>query len=212
MSTGPDIGQTPGRLRATYRSADEAWEAVRRLEGVGLAGDDISVGDVDDRQHMVVHQQRSESDKTLMSPVAIFTPAQAKGATLWGLIGIVVGAVVLGVVGLFVTLGDLERFMSVIVWAFIGALAFGSAGFVYGGGRQPEVDGEITKASAEVTIAVQPHDAEAARRAIEVIETSNPCDAEYETYRGDPVVATYEEAQGSPSRLRRVRARIAPRP
>jgi hypothetical protein len=137
---------------------------------------------------MLLRQQQLESDRSV--PVTgsnLFTPAQAKGAFRWTVIGGVAGAVVVGAFGLVFSLADFSRLASVAVLAFIGALAGGSAGFTYGGGRQPELDGEVRDPSVDVTVGVRPRSVEAARTAIETIEQTEATDSEYETTSADPL-------------------------
>jgi hypothetical protein len=194
MAPGPGTDQ-PGQLRATFRTRAAADEAVRRLREEGVPADDIRVDDTDDRQHMLLRQQQLESERSV--PVTgsnLFTPAQAKGAALWAVIGGAAGAVVFGLAGLFFTLGDLPAVATAAVLAFIGALAGGSAGFVYGGGRQPEVDGEVRDPSVDVTVAVRPTTIEEARTAIATIEGTEATDAEYETTGADPLAGDAHDA------------------
>jgi hypothetical protein len=187
MAPGPGTDQ-PGQLRATFRTRAAADEAVRRLREQGVAASGIRVNDTDDRQHMLLRQQQLESERSV--PVTgsnLFTPAQAKGALLWTVIGAVVGAVLGGGIGLVVSLGDLSQAASAGVLAAIGALAGGSAGFTYGGGRQPEVDGEVRDPSVDVTVGVRPTTVEEARTAIATIEQTDATDSEYETTGADPL-------------------------
>jgi hypothetical protein len=180
------------RLRATFTTPADAEEATRRLRDRGVTPDDIVIDDADDRQHMLVRQQRQDIEGAGQMPVDLVSPAQAKGALRWGLSGLVAGAVVIGAIGLFMNLGDFSRAASIGLFALVGAFAGASAGFVYGGGRQPELDGEMHDPAADTTVGVSPSDVGQAAAAIEVIDSSAAVDAEYETERGDPLADTRE--------------------
>jgi hypothetical protein len=117
----------------------------------------------------------------------LFSPAQAKGALLWAVIGAGGGAVLGAVIGLVFALGDFSHATTAAILAAIGALAGASAGFTYGGGRQPEVDGEVRDPSVDVTVGVRPTTVEQARTAIATIEQTEATDSEYETTGADPL-------------------------
>jgi hypothetical protein len=175
------------RLRATFRNAGDAGSAVRDLRQQGVSAEDIVVDDTGDRQHMLVRQQQQEVDGAKQLPVDLVSPAQAKGAARGAAGGALVGAVLVGLVGVFVSLGDFSRPAGIALFAVVGALAGASAGFVYGGGRQPELDGELHDPTADTTVAVTPSSPEQAAAAIRTIDESAATDAEYETDRGDPL-------------------------
>jgi hypothetical protein len=180
------------RLRATFTTPEDAEEATSRLRDRGVPADDIVVDDAGDRQHMLVRDQRRDVEGAGQMPVDLVSPAQAKGALRYGLAGLVLGAVVVGALGLFMTLGEFPRMASIGLFALVGAFAGASAGFVYGGGRQPEVDGELHDQAADTTVGVAPPNVGVAAAAIEVIDSSAAVDAEYETERGDPLADTEE--------------------
>jgi hypothetical protein len=169
MAEGPGTQAQPGRLRATFRTPEEAAETIGELRRQGVPAADISVDDTDDRQHMLVRQQQQE------------TPAQARGAVRWAGAGAVSGAVIVGALGVFMTLGSFSRPASIGLFAVVGALAGSSAGFVYGGGRQPEVGGELHDPSVDTTVAVAPTTPAEAAAAMRTVDRSAATDAEYET-------------------------------
>jgi len=149
------------QVRARYGSSDGAVDAVHALEADGVNEADVRVGDPGDQRHMLERQQQAEMEASVpMIGGGMFTPGQAWGAFKWGAIGVIAGALIVGPVGLLFHMGDWPRWVGVAVLALLGALAFGSMGFVYGGGRGPEVNGEMRSNDQDVTIAVQPRDAQ----------------------------------------------------
>jgi hypothetical protein len=177
----------PARLRATFCTHDDAQAAIARLHQSGVGDDIIVVDDAADRHHMLIRQQHRESERTRPLAVEVISPAQAKGALLWAAVGTGVGAVGVGAVGLVMTLGQFSRTESIGLFALVGAMAGWSAGFVYGGGRQPEVDGEMRDCSDDTTIAIDLVSTEQASAAISIISQSAAVDSEYETTRSDPL-------------------------
>jgi hypothetical protein len=160
---------------------------IRRLHEQGIPDDVIVVDDGEDRQHMLLRQQQHEAERTRPLAVELISPAQAKGAFLWAGIGTAGGAVGVGSIGLVMTLGQFTRLESIGLFALVGAMAGWSAGFVYGGGRQPEVDGELRDCRDDTTIAIDLTTTDAASAAIRIIAESPATDAEYETSRSDPL-------------------------
>jgi len=81
-------------------------------------------------------------------------------APLGGLIGAAMGAAI----GL-VPMADLALGPRVGLWAAVGALFGTASGFVFGGGRQPELEGRVRDGSPEITISVHAPDITTARAA-----------------------------------------------
>jgi hypothetical protein len=187
MAPRPGAASPPSKLRATFRTPEAAAEATRRLQEQGIAAEDIAIDATDDRQHMLVRQQQAETNDAKHVAVDLMSPAQAKGALLLAPIGAVAGAVIVGALGLFMTLGDFSRPASIGIFAIVGALAGSTMGFVYGGGRGPEVAGELHDPAADTTVTVTTSDPDKAAAAIRTIDSSGATDAEYETNRDDPL-------------------------
>jgi len=187
MTPRPDSPAHPGRLRATFNTREEALEAIARLHDQGVPDTDITVNDAEDCHHMLIRQQRLEIERAKHDAVNMLTPAQAKGALRWAFVGTVAGAVVVGALGLLMTLGTFSRSASIGLFAVVGALAGSVAGFVFGGGYQPEVDGELRDHSIDTVVGVAPTDADEAAAAIRAVDASAAVDAEYETHRDDPL-------------------------
>jgi len=177
----------PPRLRATFCTPGDAREVIRRLHEHGIPDEVITVDDDEDRHHMLLRQHQREAERTRPLAVEVISPAQAKGAFLWACVGTAVGAVAVGSLGFVMTLGHFTRTESIGLFALVGAMAGWSAGFVYGGGRQPEVDGEMRDCRDDMTIAIDLTTTDAATAAIRVIAESPATDSEYETTRNDPL-------------------------
>jgi hypothetical protein len=175
------------RLRATFCTPGDAQDVIRRLHEQGIPDEVIVVDDDADRHRMLLRQQQHEAERTAPLAVEVISPAQAKGALLWACIGTAIGAVAVGSLGLVMTLGQFTRGESIGLFALVGAMAGWSAGFVYGGGRQPEVDGELRDCRDDVTIALDLTTTDAASAAIRIIAESPATDSEYETSRSDPL-------------------------
>jgi hypothetical protein len=132
---------------------DRVAEAVDRL-GREVDGDvEVSVGDSPgDRSDALRADQQREYDQAIPgASVGVIAGSQAKGALMWGAIGAVSGAVIGALIGL-VPFADLAVGARVGLLAVIGAMAGSAAGAVYGGGRQPEVDGDLRDTSGDVTV------------------------------------------------------------
>jgi hypothetical protein len=96
-------------------------------------------------------EQRDEAAESWVGPgVPAMTDAQAKGFAL--------GAVVGGLIGVLVFLPlAFVPFMDPVGWrillvALVGALAGGTAGALYMGGREPELEGETLDADGRPSI------------------------------------------------------------
>lgn len=92
-----------------------------------------------------------------MEHVGLGTSSQFQGAVLGTIVGAVVGAVIVGVVGWFV-LSGLDTGMRIVIPLIVGAAAGAAAGFVYWGGRAPELENETMTASGEPQIGSTPRD------------------------------------------------------
>lgn len=86
--------------------------------------------------------QQREAQASWAGPgVPLMTEGMAKGM-VWGtFVGGAIGAVV-GAVFSFIPVGDLAWGWRLLIFAACGALAGGTAGAVYWGGREPELSGE----------------------------------------------------------------------
>ena len=94
--------------------------------------------DADPQVERVAAEEQLEDTGDTMSGVAIgvVTGSQARGALLWGGIGLVVGAV-LGVLLALIPIEDVSLGFRVVVAVIVGAAAGGVLGAVLGGGAHP---------------------------------------------------------------------------
>ncbi len=92
-----------------------------------------------------------------MAHVGLGTPSQFKGAVFGTVTGAVLGAVLIGIVGWFV-LSGLDTGLRIAIPLIVGAAAGSAAGFVYWGGRTPELENETMTAGGEAQIGSTPRD------------------------------------------------------
>jgi hypothetical protein len=127
---------------ATFTRPRRAQEVVRRA-GSAFRDHQVRLGDVDDDLDALVLAQRSELGQSIpMVSAGIFTGAQARGAIKWGLIGLVVGALLAAPVALLVHAGPV--WLLALFFAAAGALGLSSATFVLGAAARAIKEGETT--------------------------------------------------------------------
>jgi hypothetical protein len=138
--------------------AEKVADEIRTRSGPGTQ---VRIGDPGDRRAALMRDQRRESDGVIEGPpltTAPVTGAQARGALVgtvtWGIAGAVLG-VLIGLIPMF----DMPIGARIGLWALVLAMAGAGAGFVFGGGREPELEGEVRDSSPDVTIAVESDDA-----------------------------------------------------
>ena len=101
---------------------------------------------------------RTEADHVHAVPAApLVTNAQWHGLWFGALVGGALGVVVFGLLGL-IPFADIDVGWRVLTTAIVGALAGGTAGAVYFGGRAPEVEQETTDAGGIPSIGSSPRD------------------------------------------------------
>lgn len=126
---------------ATFReaaAADQAAAGSRLIVGSGA----VLVDRTEDRLRSLEAAQRRETAEAGPVLVGFMTRPQARGALVLGTAGTIAGAVAGALLGLVVHLGDWPAINGVIALGVLGAMAGGVVGFVFGGGRQPEREGE----------------------------------------------------------------------
>jgi len=74
--------------------------------------------------------------------IGVMTKAQAKGLVLGSVIGALIGAVLLQPLAL-IHFGDWGPLWRVLVVGIVGAIAGATAGALYMGGHEPEIEGEV---------------------------------------------------------------------
>ena len=109
------------------------------------------------RSELEAEQQREANQAWAGPGLGAATDAQAKGliggSLLWGLIG----AVVLLPFG-FIPMGDLPLVGRLLICAVVGALAGGTFGALYHGGRQSELEDETRDADGRPSVGSTPRD------------------------------------------------------
>jgi len=119
-----------------------------------------------------LEQQRDTDDVAGGFSVGVVSGSQVRGAVFWGGIGLVVGAAIGALIGL-IPMADLSVGSRVLIWAIVGAFVGATPGFVFGGGRQPEIEGDMRDASHELTLAVHTTNDADADRVDEVLDEAD---------------------------------------
>lgn len=148
-----------GRVLAVFTDGNTAARAATRLRRT-LGADRVRVGSERDRvDAMTLTQQREADVIGSAAPIGVISGAQSRGAFVLGTVGAVLGALIAAPFALLIDAGDsVPRWILALGFALGGAMALGTAGFVYGGGREPELEGEVRSDSAEIVIAVEERD------------------------------------------------------
>lgn len=127
----------------TFTRRDDAEAALRTLD-TRFPTATATWGSVDDELDALALGQRAEADESLpMLSSGLFTGPFARGAIIWGVVGLVVGAFV-GLAFSWVIDAEGSQLQLALAFAFAGALAVSSATFVLGAGRQAIKEGETT--------------------------------------------------------------------
>lgn len=114
--------------------------------------------DGDSRTQSLESEQRREAGEAWAGPgVPASSDGQAKGLVVGSLLGGAIGLVLLLPLG-FIPIGGLELTGRLILCAIIGALAGGTAGAMYFGGRVPELQGETMDADGRPSVGSTPRD------------------------------------------------------
>ncbi len=114
-------------------SARAAAEEVRQT--LDLPAEAVAVGSRADTAASLDAEMAEEAEHTVMGPgnIGPFTPEMQRGIGRWTVVGLVVGAVVVGLLGL-IPFADIAAGARVAIGAVVGAAAGASVGFVAGGG------------------------------------------------------------------------------
>lgn len=148
--------------------AERVADEIRRTAGDAA---EVRLGDAADRRQALVETQQRDTDQVLQGPPVTVAPmagSQARGAIVgaltFGAAGLVIGLLV-GLIPMF----DLPLGARLGLWALVGAMAGAAAGFVFGGGREPELEGALRDTSTDVTVAVESADERVLERARQLI-------------------------------------------
>ena len=142
------------RVLATFSNRTTAERAASRVRAV-VRGSRVAVDEDEDRLDALIAGQRREMDELVLSGPVPMSGPEARGSLVWGVVGAVVGGLLGAAIGALVEVPSAPRWVMVVGAALAGALAFGAALFVYGGGHQPNVEGEVRSAAADVVVGVR---------------------------------------------------------
>jgi hypothetical protein len=129
--------------------------AERTAERLRLeTGAQVRVGDAADELLGLQEEVQTDGDDLAALPApGVLSGSQVRGIVTWGPIGAGIGAVLGALVGL-IPMADLRLGERLGLWVLVGALFGAASGFVFGGGRRPELEGRVRDGSPEVTISV----------------------------------------------------------
>jgi hypothetical protein len=131
-------------ILATFTHRDEARVAADRARRE-LPGLVVHLGDTDDDLDAMALGQRAEMDESAPAlPVGVVSGPLARGALVWGVVGLAVGALLTVPLALLIDTGELSRGRLILFLAMAGAFAGGTVAFVLGAGRQAVKEGATT--------------------------------------------------------------------
>jgi hypothetical protein len=109
-------------------------------------------------------EQRREADQATAGPgVPASTDGQLKGLVIGSLVGGAIGLLVLLPLA-FIQIGGLSLTGRLLICGIAGALAGGTAGAMYLGGRMPELQGETIDADGRPSVGSTPRDPRSDKR------------------------------------------------
>jgi hypothetical protein len=139
---------------STTRSVEGKIDDATNRDGPKYGSSEGKEGGVDGLES----EQQREADQSWAGPgVPASTDGQAKGLVIGSLIGGAIGLVLLLPLA-FIPIGGLALTGRLIICAIAGALAGGTAGAMYFGGRLPELQGETVDADGRPSVGSTPRD------------------------------------------------------
>jgi hypothetical protein len=141
------------RLLATFSSRSAAERGASRVRAV-VRTSRVAIDRDDDRLDALIAGQRREMDELVLSGPVPMSGPEARGSFVWAIGGAAVGAIVGAVIGSLVRVDPAPQWVMIMAATLAGALAFGAAAFVYGGGHQPNIEGEVRSTAADVVVGV----------------------------------------------------------
>jgi hypothetical protein len=147
---------------ATFTRRPEADRAAARLRAEFGDGLELAVGEREDVLDALAVNQRAEVADAAMAPsAALWSGPMIRGALVWGVAGLVAGAVLALPMLALVDWPENERGVFVISVAVIGALALSSATFIIGAVRRAQKEGEFTPEDPWAVVRVTPPEGKA---------------------------------------------------
>ena len=135
----------PGAVRRTEESVDRATGAPHESPKYADDGNEID-------RPALEREQRGEASQSWAGPgVSASTDAQAKGLGIGSLVGGAIGLLLFLPLALIPITG-LPLSGRLIICAIAGALAGGTGGAMYMGGREPELEGETIDADGRPSV------------------------------------------------------------
>src|SRR5690606_17413300 len=114
------------QLLATFTTRDEAGRAAQRLTH-DFPDVEVTGGDQEDALDAVMINQRAETDESIVTAsVGLWSGPMARGALVWGVVGLVVGALLALPLLLLFDFPDGQEWVFVAAVAVAGALGLSS--------------------------------------------------------------------------------------
>lgn len=176
-----------------------ADHAVRRLRDVGVAPQDVRVGDAAASVAAMKAEMREQADNTIVGPgnVGPFTKEMAKGVVVWVTVGALLGGLLVLPLG-FIEFFDLPLGVRLLIAAAVGVATGSTIGFVAGGGLAAEGGYDPLAAEEGVTVAVAVP-AEVASEVVRVMRSCHPLRLDLGSLEGAPVDTLATEEEGNPA-------------
>jgi hypothetical protein len=192
--TGPSADPRDDR-RIVDRLPPDLAERVAEHARRAMDGDaEVRVDDPRDRVASLIEEQQADYDGVVQGPPVSLAPisgAQARGAIAgavgFGAIGLVIGLLI-GLIPMF----DLPLGARLGLWALVCTMGAAASGFVFGGGREPELEGALRDTTGDVTVAVVSDSPENRARALKIMQ-----DADLEVARRAEELAKQDRPQRS---------------
>jgi hypothetical protein len=132
------------RVLASFTRRSDASAAISGLASRFPDGDPRMGGTDDALDVLALGQEAEVSESMPVLSSGIFTGPFARGALIWGSVGIVIGALVGSGISFLLEPAGVSAWALAAACAFAGALAVSSATFVLGAGRQAVKEGATT--------------------------------------------------------------------
>jgi hypothetical protein len=204
--SGPTPDPRDDRRIVTRLPADLADAVAREITAATSDEAEVRVSDALDQRDALIAEQQAEVGGVVQGPPVSTAPIsgpQARGAIAgtitFGAVGLVVGLLI-GLIPMF----DLPLGARMGLWALVCTMGAAASGFVFGGGREPELEGALRDTSGDVTVSLTSDSADDRARALRIMQ-----DADLEVARRARDLARRDHPQ-QPSSPADERPRTAP--